>query len=327
MTVQERQLGGTSIDVPLGLGCMSLTGAYGPASEEDAAAVINAALSHGIQFFDTADFYGNGRNEEIVGKCLQGRRDVQIATKTGVAMGPDRKPILRGRPEQLKAACELSLKRLGVETIDLFILARVDTAVPIEDSVGAMGDPVAAGKVRKIGLSEISSQTLARAMAVHPIAAVESEYSLAEREVEESILPATRDAGIAFLAYSPLGRGLLSGAISSTTTFEAGDFRKANPRFASENLAANSERAVLLGTIATEIGVTSPQLALAWLLTRGSNVIPIFGTRSPERLIANLQAASLQLPRSIVERLSQAFPLGWARGARYPEPQMALIDG
>jgi len=325
----RRTLGASGIDVsPLGLGCMGLSGSYGAIEPEDARGVIRHALDAGIDFLDTADFYGRGGNEELIGDVLKDiDRPAVVATKTGVGMGPDRKPVLKGHPDQLKAACEGSLSRLKVETVDLFILARVDPSVPIEDSVGAMADLVAAGTVRAIGLSAASASTLRRAHAVHPLAAVETEYSLMERGVEQDVLPVLRDLGISLIAYSPFGRGLLAGALSTDMPFETGDFRQHNPRFSEANRAANLERIALMDNIARAHGATRAQVALAWLLAKGDDILPIFGTRSPERITSNLEALSLQLSEDDIETLDGQFPVGWAIGDRYPPAMMALIDG
>lgn len=325
----KRKLGASGIEVsPLGLGCMGLSGSYGAIEPEDARGVIRTALEAGIDFLDTADFYGRGGNEELIGDVLAASSNpAVVATKTGVGIGPDRKPVLKGHPDQLKAACEGSLSRLRLEAIDLFTLARVDPSVPIEDSVDAMADLVAAGKVRAIGLSEASAATIRRAHAVHPLAAVETEYSLMERGVEAEILPVLRELGISLIAYSPFGRGLLAGGLSADMAFEAGDFRQHNPRFSDANRAANLERIALMDDIATKHDSTRAQVALAWLLAKGDDILPIFGTRSPERISSNLEALSIQLSKEDIATLDGQFPIGWASGDRYPPAMMALIDG
>jgi len=329
MTVRtRRQIGRHDLKVfPVGLGCMGLSGAYGTVTSEDAERLIETAIEEGIDFLDTADFYGRGTNEELVGKCLRRtRKAVAVATKTGVGMGPNRQPILKGRPDQIVAACDASLVRLGVETIDLYLLARADPEVPIEDSVGAMADLVTAGKVVEIGLSEVSASTIRRANAVHPIAALETEYSLAERGVETDILPTLREFDMTLIAYSPFGRGLLAGELDAKTTFDETDFRRFNPRFAKEHLGSNLSTVSQLTKISEKAGASNAQVALAWLLSRGDDIVPIFGTRSIDRLRANKASVSLGLSNEILQELDDCFPPGWARGSRYPESMMALVE-
>lgn len=312
---------------PIGLGCMGLTGSYGSISAADAERVIAAAIDHGISLLDTADFYGGGQNEQLLGCCLRrtGKRAV-IATKTGLKMGPDRQPLLTGRPDQIVSACEASLMRLGVEAIDLYLLARIDPAVPVEDSVGAMANLVSQGKVRAVGLSEASVETIRRANSVFPLSALETEYSLAERGVEARVQPALGELGMTLVAYSPFGRGLLTGSLNPDAAFEQGDFRNFNPRFSKENIAANLEKVSALTRISRSLGVTNTQVALAWLLSKGGNVIPIFGTRSVDRVKENVRAASMKLPQDIVSYLDETFSIGWTKGERYPPSQMKLTE-
>lgn len=306
---------------------MGLSGSYGSIAEIDAEEVIASAIDQGVSLFDTADFYGGGRNEELVGRCLRhiGKRAL-ISTKTGVTVGPDRQPVLKGRPDQIVSACEASLKRLGVEAIDLYLLARVDPDVPVEESVGAMAGLVSQGKVRAIGLSEASAETIRRANGVHSLSALETEYSLAERGVEARIQPTLNELGMTLIAYSPFGRGLLAGSLDPDTTFEQGDFRNSNPRFSKENIAANLKRASALRQASESLGLTNAQVALAWLLSKGSNIIPIFGTRSVDRLRENLKAVALDLPEDTISYLDGAFGAGGMKGERYPPSQMKLIE-
>lgn len=296
--------------------------------DDDAAvALIHRALDLGITLLDTADIYG--ASEVQVGKALRGRRaDAILATKFGFVIGarPGNERSIDGSPEHVRRACDASLKRLGVDYIDLYYLHRVDPAVPIEETAGAMGELVRLGKVRQIGLSEASPETVRRAHAVHPIAAVQTEYSLWSREPEEELLPALRELGIALVAYSPLGRGFLSGRIRSLDDLAPEDWRRRNPRFQGENFAKNVAMADRVRELAGEKGCTPAQLALAWLLTK-ADVIPIPGTSSMERLEENVRAADVHLTEGDVARIEEALPKGAAAGARYDPAMLELVDG
>jgi len=320
----HRKLGAIEVSA-IGLGCMSLSGVYGTAIDEQGIAVIHAALDHGITLLDTSDMYGFGHNEDVVGKAIKGRRSqVVLATKFGNLAGRGGK-IADGRPEYVASACEASLKRLGVETIDIYYQHRVDPMVPIEDTVGAMARLVQQGKVRALGLSEARPQTIRRAHRVHPIAAVQNEFSLLYRTEGEETLPTTRELGIAFVAYSPLGRGLLTAKLDDPATLSETDTRRRHPRFASENLAHNVALVDRIAAIARDKGCTSGQLALAWLLAQGDDVVPIPGTKRSERLLENIAALSVVLTDSDIAAISDAIPVGAAAGTRYPEAQMASV--
>jgi aryl-alcohol dehydrogenase-like predicted oxidoreductase len=310
----------------LGLGCMGMSGGYGEADEREARATIHRALELGVTLFDTGDFYGDGANERLLGSALADRRgEAVIATKTGVrreggAMNVD------GSPDYLRRACEASLRRLGVERIDILHLARVDPAVPIEESVGTLGELQAAGKIGGVGLSEVSAETLRRAHAVHPITSLQTEYSLWQRHVEGEILPAARELGVGFVAYSPLSRGLLGGAIHSPTDLAEEDFRRRTPRFQGDNLARNVEIAERVGALAAERGVTTAQLALAWVLGRGDDVVPIPGTKRRAYLEQNVAAVEIELSAEELRALDAAVPPDGAAGERYPEAVMPYLD-
>jgi len=318
-----RQLGRNGPHVSeLGLGCMGMSEFYGPAGEDESVATIHRALELGITFLDTADMYGRGHNEQLVGRAIHGRRDqVFLATKFGIVRSDD--PSQRGisgRPEYVREACDASLLRLGVDTIDLYYQHRVDTSVPIEETVGAMAELVAAGKVRFLGLSEAAPVTIRRAAAIHPIAALQSEYSLFSRDPEDSgVLDTVRELGIAFVAYSPIGRGLLSGAIRNTGDLAEDDFRRSTPRFADENLERNLALVDAVREIAAELNVTPAQLSLAWLLARRDDIIPIPGTKRVRYLEENVGATSVSLPADVVERLNAATPKHAVAGARYAD--------
>jgi aryl-alcohol dehydrogenase-like predicted oxidoreductase len=304
----------------LGLGCLALCGAYGAVDEERALATLRYALDAGVTLLDTADFYAGGASEELVGRAVAGRRDdAVIATRGGVrAPGPGRPPtVVDGSPGYLRSACEASLRRLGVDRIDLYYLGRVDPAVPIEDSVGALAELVLAGKVRHLGLSEADPDQLRRAYAVWPIAALESEYSLWERHVETKIVPTARELGVGLIAHTPLGRGFLTAALSTVDQLGERDIRRNHPRFQGENFAHNRELLTAVERMATDRGVTTGQLALAWLLAQGPDVVPIPGTSRPEHLAQNLAAASIRLDAVDVARLAEYFPIGAAAGSRH----------
>jgi aryl-alcohol dehydrogenase-like predicted oxidoreductase len=306
----------------LGLGCMGMSEFYGPAGEDESVATIHRALALGITFLDTADMYGRGHNEELVGRAIHGRRDqVFLATKFGVVRSDD--PSQRGisgRPEYVHQACDASLRRLGVDTIDLYYQHRVDPSVPIEETVGAMAELVAAGKVRHLGLSEAAPETIRRAAAVHPIAALQSEYSLFSRDPEDNgALETVRELGIAFVAYSPIGRGLLSGTIRNTGDLAEDDFRRSTPRFAGENFERNLALVDAVREIAAELGITPAQLSLAWLLARRDDIIPIPGTKRVRYLEENAGATRVQLPADAIARIEAAAPKDAVAGARYAD--------
>ncbi|MEU1662814.1 aldo/keto reductase [Streptomyces sparsogenes] len=310
----------------LGLGCMSMTGSYGPADPQEAAATLLEALGSGVTLFDTGDFYGDGANEELLGRTLAPHRDrAVLATKTGVRRTAEGLAPA-GSPSDLRRACEASLRRLRTDHIDLYYLARVDPAVPVEESVGTLADLVAQGKVGRVGLSEVSAATLRRAHAIHPISAVQTEYSLWERHVENDILPTIRDIGATLIAYSPLGRGLLTGAVRTTTRYEPGDFRATAPRYHGEDLEANLAIVDAITHLAAAKDATPAQVALAWLLTRGGDVIPIPGSSRRAHLRDNLAALDLRLTAADLDAIDAAVPDTGAQGARYGDHGIALID-
>src|SRR4051812_496054 len=326
--MQRRRLGRNGPEVSaLGLGCMGMSEFYGAGDDAESIATIHAALDQGIDFLDTADMYGPYTNEELVGRAIKGRRDdVVLATKFGIvrdAVDPLKREI-NGRPERVREACDASLKRLGVETIDLYYLHRVDARVPIEETVGAMARLVESGKVRWIGLSEVGPETLARACAVHPIAAVQSEYSLWTRDPEDGPLDACRRFGVGFVPYSPLGRGFLTGAIRSPEDFEPDDYRRTSPRFQGENFAKNLALVDTVTAIAESKGVTPAQLALAWVLARGEDIVPIPGTKRRKYLNENIGALAVSLTHEDLAAIESAFPRSAINGLRYPAAMMAL---
>jgi aryl-alcohol dehydrogenase-like predicted oxidoreductase len=324
VTPQKRRLGSSALEVaPLGLGCMSFSGVYGASDDEAALGVIRHALDRGVTLLDTADMYGWGHNEELVGRAIAGRRaGVVLATKFGQVRREGGLNGVDGRPAYVASACEASLKRLGVEVIDLYYQHRVDPTVPIEETVGAMARLVEQGKVRALGLSEARPETIRRAHAVHPIAAVQSEYSLLYRVEAETTLETTRELGISFVAYSPLGRGLLTGQFQSPADIPDGDGRRRHPRFAEANLARNLDLVRQIEAIARDKRCTSAQLVLAWLLAQGSDIVPIPGTKRIDRLEENLGALGVSLSTDEVARISAAVPPGVAAGTRYSEAQM-----
>jgi aryl-alcohol dehydrogenase-like predicted oxidoreductase len=326
--MDKRTLGSQGLVVSSeGLGCMGMSEFYGPSDETEAVATIHRALDLGVTLLDTADIYGPFTNERLVGRALVGRRgEVVLATKFGNERRADGSWVgVNGRPEYVRAACEASLERLGVETIDLYYQHRVDKTVPIEETVGAMSALVGEGKVRYLGLSEASPATIRRAHAVHPISALQTEYSLWARDPEKEILPTVRELGIGFVAYSPLGRGFLAGRFRGPDDLrDEGDFRSRHPRFQDDNLARNLELLRRLEEIAADKGVTSAQLALAWVLHRGADVVPIPGTKRRRYLEENVAAAALELSDDELERLDRALPPGATAGQRYAD--MKSID-
>ncbi len=327
--MEERYLGRSGLKVSaMGLGCMGMSEFYGTGDPAESIATIHRAIDLGITFLDTADMYGHGANEELVGKAVAGKRaQVVLATKFGIVRDPSdpSKRGIDGRPEYVRSACEASLRRLGVETIDLYYQHRVDPAVPIEETVGAMAELVREGKVRYIGLSEPGPETLRRAHRVHPIAAVQSEYSLWSREPETEIIPACRQLGVGFVPYSPLGRGFLTSRIRSVEDLPQGDYRARTPRFQKENLEKNRKLLDALEEIARKHQMTPAQVALAWIYAQGPEIVPIPGAKT----VAHLEENAATLKRSIsfidVVRLAQAFPPGSAAGERYPEEMMKTV--
>jgi len=320
--MEQRRLGKQGLKVSaLGLGCMGMSEFYGATNEGEAIATIERALDLGVIFLDTADMYGPFKNERLVGKAIAARRaEVQLATKFGNERRPDGSWVgINGRPEYVRAACDASLERLGVETIDLYYQHRVDTSVPIEETVGAMAELVRAGKVRYLGLSEAAPATVRRAHAVHPITALQTEYSLWTRDVEDEILPTVRELGIGFVAYSPLGRGFLSAQIRRPEDLEQGDFRAHNPRFQEGNIESNLELVDRIAEIARGKNATPAQLALAWVLAQGDDVVPIPGTTSVSHLEQNVAAMEIELTDEDLLRIEQAFPRGATAGKRYPD--------
>ncbi len=323
--MKRRRLGKLDVSA-IGLGCMSMTPIYGEPSEPEAIATIHRALDIGVTLIDTADMYGeNGSNEMLVGRALKGRREQAVlATKFGNIKTPDGGRKVNGRPEYVPQACEASLKRLGVDVIDLYYLHRVDPDVPIEDTVGAMGELVRQGKVRHIGLSEAGSATIRRAHNVHPLTALQTEYSLWTRDVENGILDTCAELGIGFVAYSPLGRGFLTGTVDGTT-LGTGDRRREHPRFRPENMQKNAKLLETLKPLAARERCTPGQLALAWLLSRRDFIVPLPGTKQRKWLEENAAAADLAPSPETLATLDLAFPRGVTAGTRYPESQMARV--
>ena len=305
----------------LGLGCMGMSQAYGPADEAESLRTLDRALELGIYFLDTADVYGQGHNERLLARALHGRRErVFLATKFGIRRDGPMAGSICGRPEYVRSSCEASLARLETDHIDLYYLHRVDPEVPIEETVGAMAELVAAGKVRHLGLSEASADSLARACAVHPISALQSEWSLWTRDLEPKVLGTARGLGVGIVPYSPLGRGFLSGRLRSPQDFGPDDFRSQSPRFQGENFSRNLELVAKVEQIAAELEVTPAQLAIAWLLHQGDDVIPIPGTKRVATLEENFGAVGIRLAADQVRALSDLFPAGTFAGDRYPDP-------
>ncbi len=316
--VGTRILGTDGLPVSaIGLGCMGMSQSYGPADREESIATIHRALELGVTFLDTSDVYGSGHNEELVGEAIAGRRDeVQLATKFSLSHD-DSGMRIDGRPENVRACAEASLRRLNVDVIDLYYQHRVDPTVPIEDTVGAMAELVQQGKVRFLGLSEASATSIRRAVAVHPVAALQSEWSLWTRDLEPEVLGVAREHGIGIVPYSPLGRGFLTGAITSREQFGEDDFRRSHPRFQEDTLATNLRLVEAVRTLAEEKGVTAAQLALAWVLAKGPDVVPIPGTKRRRYLEDNVAAAAVELTGEDLARLEEIAPPGVAAGSRY----------
>jgi len=328
--MQSRQLGRSGLTVSsLGLGCMGMSEFYGPSDEAESIATIHRAIELGITFFDTADVYGPFKNEELVGRAIRGKRDkLVIATKFGIVRDPNnpKERGVNGRPEYIRQACDASLKRLGIDLIDLYYQHRVDPNTPIEETVGAMAELVSEGKIRHIGLSEASEKTLRRAAKVHPITALQTEYSLWSRDPESGILATCRELGIGFVAYSPLGRGFLTGQIKRFEDFAPDDFRRGISRFQGENFQKNVDLVAKVEEIAKEKSCTPSQLVLAWVLAQGEDIVPIPGTRRRKNLEENAGARNVKLTAEDLLRINEVFPHGVAAGQRYSEQMMKLID-
>jgi aryl-alcohol dehydrogenase-like predicted oxidoreductase len=327
--MQQRKLGrlGPTVSA-LGLGCMGMSEFYGARDEAEAIATLHRALDLGVDFLDTADMYGPYTNEELVGRALRGRRSgVVLATKFGIVREPGKMPrAINGRPEYVRRACEGSLQRLGVETIDLYYQHRVDPATPIEETVGAMSELVREGKVRFLGLSEAGAETIRRAHAVHPITALQTEYSLWTRDPEDDILAACRALGVGFVAYSPLGRGFLTGQIKRFEDLAEDDYRRFSPRFMGENFQRNLDLVRHVEEIAARKGVKPSQLALAWVLAQGQDIVPIPGTKRRKYLEENCGALDVTLTAADLARIDEVMPRGAAAGLRYPEAMMAVVN-
>ncbi|MBV8980584.1 MAG: aldo/keto reductase [Acidimicrobiia bacterium] len=330
MTVATRNLGGQGLTASVqGLGCMGMSEFYGVGDRDESVATIHRALDLGVNFLDTADIYGPHTNEELVGSAIKGRRDeVVLATKFGIVRDPDdpSRRGVNGRPEYVRSSIDGSLQRLGLDHVDLYYQHRVDTTVPIEETVGAMAELVQVGKVRFLGLSEAGPETIRRAHAVHPISALQSEWSLWSRDLEDGVVPVARELGIGIVAYSPLGRGFLTGQIKSPNDFDDDDFRQHQPRFQGENFAKNLELVEAVRALADEKGLTAGQLALAWVHAQGDDVFPIPGTKRRTYLEENVAAADVELGEADLQRLDEILPPGAAAGDRYPDMRWVRVE-
>ena len=327
--MERRTLGSQGLTVSaVGLGCMGMSEFYGPGDEKESVATIRRALDLGVDFLDTADMYGPFTNEQLVGRAIASRRDeVVVATKFGNERREDGSWVgINGRPDYVHQAIDASLRRLGVDHVDLYYQHRVDTAVPVEETWGAMGELVRAGKVRYLGISEAAPATIRRAHATHPMSAVQTEYSLFTRDPEDEVLPAVRELGIGFVAYSPLGRGFLSGTITSPDQFAEDDFRRRSPRFSGENFSKNLAVVERVRELATSKGVTPSQLALAWVLAQGNDIVPIPGTKRRSYLEENVAALDVVLSDEELASIEELAPKGVAAGLRYPEAQMGRVN-